>query len=290
MAAFIPGASPPAVRIAIRRGREPDKPEDSLLPFMEMGSDARVVHYRIYRAGRGEPTSDATAWPHAKRRRRLPRLSGQPRGLHAFERSPGLFRGVADGGAGAVGRLSVVIDGGDFIAERLVGARHVDLGPGVSGAGRERILVVSERLGEVAGGKSVAAALAGNFLHAFVAAARRGRRNAGCVAWILIHLEGFELLLLLLDLLLLLLNQPLGGVDLIAHASSTDESEDAERERKQDSRCQVCHGYEDYVGAGFVSHRHQYWRIVAPCQCRSARRPRPHGGSLRFNRVIFRPV
>src|SRR5208337_578868 len=201
--------------------------------------------------------------------------SGQPRGLHAFERSPGSFRGVADGGAVAVCRHSVVVDGGDFVAERLVGAPHVDLGHGVIGAGRERILVVAQRLGEVAGGKSVAAALAGSRLHTFIASARTRRRDAGCVALILIRLEGFDLLLLVLELLLLLLNQPLGGVDLIAHASRTDEREDAERERQPDSRWRVCHGYGNYAGAGFMSHRHQYWRIAAPCQCRSARRARP---------------
>src|SRR5208282_5995078 len=53
MAAFIPGASPPAVRIAIRRGREPVRSEDSLLPFMELGSDGRVAPLSRLPSGTG---------------------------------------------------------------------------------------------------------------------------------------------------------------------------------------------------------------------------------------------
>jgi hypothetical protein len=44
-----------------------------------------------------------------------------------------------------------------------------------------------------------------------------------------------------LELFLLLLNQLVGGVDLIAHASRADEREHAECECRESWSCQICH-------------------------------------------------
>ena len=130
--------------------------------------------------------------------------------------------------AAAVRRLSVVGDGLGVVAERLVRARDVDVGPVIVGARRERILVVSERLVEITCGKTVAATLAGDRLDTFIATARSGGRDARSVVLILTRLDCFDLLLLPLKLILLLLNQFVRGLDLIAHASRNDEQENAE--------------------------------------------------------------
>ena len=79
-------------------------------------------------------------------------------------------------------------------------------------------------------GKFFAAALGRDRFDLFVAAAVRRARDSRRVALILIRLERFELLLLMLELFLLLLDQLVGGFDLIAHASCADEGEHAERE------------------------------------------------------------
>jgi len=161
--------------------------------------------------------------------------SGQAGRLQAEERGLGFFLSVGVDGTVAVGHLSVEVDGGDVVAERLVAARDVDLGALIVGAGQERILVVSECLVELARGELVAAALARDRLDVLVAAAPSGGRGSWCIALILIRLEGFELLLLMLELFLLLLNQLVGGVDLIAHASRADERENPEYKCREES-------------------------------------------------------
>lgn len=173
-----------------------------------------LVNYGILPSREGEQSQGD------QREEKSAASSGHAGGLQAQERGFGFILGVADGRAsGVVGHFSVEVDGGDFVAERLVAARDVDLGPFIVGAGQQRILVISQRLVEIAGGKPVPAALTGRRLHILIASAPSGARDSRCVVLILTRLELLEFLLLMLELFLLLLNQLIGSVNLIAHAS-----------------------------------------------------------------------
>src|ERR1700722_5601338 len=147
IAAVMPGASPPAVRIAIRRGREPVRSGVWLLPLPSMGFTFHClspISNLTSAPGRTNLVRRPYDWESARLAEPSPNLSrevtgegsesGEAGGLEAEERGLGFVLGVGDGGAVAVGYLSVEVDGGDFVAERLVAARDVDLGPFIVGA------------------------------------------------------------------------------------------------------------------------------------------------------------